>query len=89
MSKNPNSVWRHFILPVAWGSDSSVSPAGIVVTLFFEKPLFPAGNLVVLQGIIVSEVHHSLLSEDGGCAAEQEDAPNSPQRSDTAAVSPA
>lgn len=50
----------------------------------FEKPVFPAVSLVVL-----SKVHPSLLSEGGRCAAQQEGASNSPQRSDTAAVSPA
>lgn len=66
-----------------------LSPAGIVLTLFCEKPVFPADDLVVLQGIALSEVHHSLLSESGRCAAQQEGASNSPQRSDTAALSPA
>lgn len=83
------SVWGHFMLPIAWGCGSSVSPAGTVLALFCEKPVFPTVSLVVLQGIGLSEVHHSLLSEGGRCAAQQEGASNSPQRSDTAAVSPA
>ena len=77
------------MLPVAWRSGFSVSPAGIVLALFFKKPVFPAVTLVVPQGIVLSEVHRSLLSEGGRCAAQQEGASNSSQRSDTAAVSPA
>lgn len=51
------------MLPIAQGCSSSVSSAGIVFALFFEKPVFPAVNLVVLQGIALIEVHRSLLSE--------------------------
>lgn len=83
------SVWGHFMFPIARGCGSSVSPAGTVLALFFGKPVFPVVNLVVPQGVVLSEVHHSLLSEGGRCAAQQEGASNSPQRSDAAAVSPA
>lgn len=89
LKSQTENVWDHFMLPIAQGCGTSVSPAGVTLTLFFEKPVFRAVNLVVLQDIVLSEVHRSLLSEGGRCAAQQEGAPNSPQRSDTAAVSPA
>lgn len=82
LKSQTRSVWGHFMLPVAHGCGCSVSPAGIVLAL--KSQCFQ-------QSIWLSslKVHPSLLSEGGRCAAHQEGASNSPQRSDTAAVSPA
>lgn len=55
LKSQTQSVWGHFNASSICSGLQLLSALLVLCLLFFEKPVFPVVNLIVLQGIVLSE----------------------------------